>query len=594
MKDEIKKIDIIDLFAGAGGLSNGFEQTGRFKVVGAIEINKAAQKTFIANHGYNPNIIIKDTNNESDITKINFKKMLKDRKLKNNNLIVIGGPPCQGFSNVNRQKNYIISGNNQLIKEFVRAINEINPIAFLMENVKTIDSKIHKLFITKNLDENKYSYSTITHLQKIAYCEKDKFWGDDKIEILESEFKEILPIFKKIIMKNNNIFPIITNVNMLARIRSINRKIKKTNKFSLNQKEVKELKQISQQLLSLLIDSKDNEWIYDVGLSEIIMNSVELIKNLVSTEEEFNTFQFKKTLGPLFDLNTFLLRLVELYEENIYLRDAINIRNNQSSLIIEVGVLSYSVVDYLERVFSYFGYEFDKKVVTASNFGVPQKRNRFFMLGVRRDRLLKNRKVELPEKNDSILTPYTTRDAIQDLECIAPQNEIVTYNAYCYPHQQNFTSIQSYYRKGVDSSVLHNHINTKSRDLSKQRFEAIKEMGGKNFHSLSTEFKKNYTDISRTQNTVYLRLNYDEPAPTVINVRKSMWNHPVNAVALSIREAARLQSFRDSFVFKGNKDQQYQQVGNAVPPILARSIAEKLLSLIGENPLLTISDELSL
>ena len=88
---------------------------------------------------------------------------------------------------------------------------------------------------------------------------------------------------------------------------------------------------------------------------------------------------------------------------------------------------------------------------------------------------------------------------------------------------------------------------------------------------------------SRTQNTIYLRLNYDEPSGTVVNVRKSMWIHPEKDRAISIREAARLQTFPDSFVFCGSKDQQYQQVGNAVPPIMAKSIAKKLAKLLNQG-----------
>lgn len=79
-------------------------------------------------------------------------------------------------------------------------------------------------------------------------------------------------------------------------------------------------------------------------------------------------------------------------------------------------------------------------------------------------------------------------------------------------------------------------------------------------------------------------INYNEPSGTVVNVRKSMWIHPVNDRALSIREAARLQTFPDSFVFCGTKDSQYQQVGNAVPPILAKAIAEHLCKYLdGKN-----------
>ena len=69
-------------------------------------------------------------------------------------------------------------------------------------------------------------------------------------------------------------------------------------------------------------------------------------------------------------------------------------------------------------------------------------------------------------------------------------------------------------------------------------------------------------------------------AGTVLNVRKSMWIHPTLDRAVSIREAARLQTFPDSYVFCGTKDAQYQQIGNAVPPILGRAIAEKILSLL--------------
>lgn len=92
-----------------------------------------------------------------------------------------------------------------------------------------------------------------------------------------------------------------------------------------------------------------------------------------------------------------------------------------------------------------------------------------------------------------------------------------------------------------------------------------------------------YTDISRTQNTIYLRLKYDELSGTVVNVRKSMWIHPEYNRAVSIREAARLQTFPDSFIFEGTKDSQYQQVGNAVPPILAKAIAEKISKLLEDK-----------
>jgi len=74
-----------------------------------------------------------------------------------------------------------------------------------------------------------------------------------------------------------------------------------------------------------------------------------------------------------------------------------------------------------------------------------------------------------------------------------------------------------------------------------ERFKYLKE--GQNFHDLPKELKTNtYSNAGRTQNTVYQRLKYKEPSGTVINVRKSMWIHPTKDRAISIREAARLQT----------------------------------------------------
>lgn len=110
------------------------------------------------------------------------------------------------------------------------------------------------------------------------------------------------------------------------------------------------------------------------------------------------------------------------------------------------------------------------------------------------------------------------------------------------------------------------------------RFRALKE--GQNFHDLDSKLKTTYSNAERTQNTIYMRLKYNEPCGTVVNVRKSMWIHPELDRAISIREAARLQTFPDSFVFEGAKDSQYQQIGNAVPPFLARAIAKSVVTIL--------------
>ena len=170
---------------------------------------------------------------------------------------------------------------------------------------------------------------------------------------------------------------------------------------------------------------------------------------------------------------------------------------------------------------------------------------------------------------------YTVRDAIEDIEDVKAITDVsADIGINLQPKE-----VSKLAEKLRDSTMLYNHIITKTTDVAMERFKALKQ--GQNFHALSDNLKTNtYTDASRTQNTIYLRLNYDEPSGTVVNVRKSMWIHPTLDRAISVREAARLQTFPDSFIFCGSKDKQYQQVGNAVPPIMAKAIAKKLAKLL--------------
>lgn len=98
----------IDLFAGAGGLSLGFKQTGKYKILAAAEIQDSARKTYKKNipESFDDFVFI------DNVVGYDFKKL--NEKLGGID-IVIGGPPCQGFSNANRQKNHLISMNNALV-----------------------------------------------------------------------------------------------------------------------------------------------------------------------------------------------------------------------------------------------------------------------------------------------------------------------------------------------------------------------------------------------------------------------------------------------------------------------------------------------
>lgn len=547
------KYKVLDLFAGAGGLSNGFEQTGKFSVIGAVEINEAAQQTYIKNHE-NKDIIIKSsTTGISDINKIDFKKYSRDSE----KTVIIGGPPCQGFSNANRQKNYLISGNNKLVKEYVRAVRDVKPIAFLMENVKSINSSVHKFFVTKYKAGNQNDFSSRNHLDQITQ-EDNKLYNKDTIELLSTDSESLKMVSGKYRSLKDVPAPLIIKPLLISRLRLLEKALDNNKKLKLTKKSTDEISEI--------IDQLNIQKITDENQQAIVRESIKALKSVLNYEFLNNINH--QAIKDLVNLNRFLTRCQELKDEDIECLDFIVENKIMYKLFIQV--YSYNVVKYLESIFKFYGYSITSGVLDASRFGVPQKRNRFMMLGV----LNSSNTIELPKGDNEFRN--VVRDAIEDLENIVPQTKIDSYNSRVYVSNRE-KSLTKYYREGMKSNEVYDHINTDSSKLILERYKSILNNGGKNFHSLPNDLKSTYADASRTQNTVYLRLNYDEPSPTVINVRKSMWQHPTKARAISIREAARLQSFQDKFIFEGRKDERYQQIGNAVPPLLAKAIAEKIL-----------------
>ena len=124
-----KKINCIELFAGAGGLGTGFERAG-FNIISANDIWESAKKTYVANHP-NVNYIVKD------IAQLTSEELLDNTGYSKNDIdVIIGGPPCQGFSTLG--KRFIDDPRNKLFKEYVRIVNDIRPKFFVMENVSGI------------------------------------------------------------------------------------------------------------------------------------------------------------------------------------------------------------------------------------------------------------------------------------------------------------------------------------------------------------------------------------------------------------------------------------------------------------------------
>jgi DNA (cytosine-5)-methyltransferase 1 len=256
----------------------------------------------------------------------------------------------------------------------------------------------------------------------------------------------------------------------------------------------------------------------------------------------------------------------ELRENNIHVFEYVL----SDSGALNIVVRSYAVFDYIKGVLE-GNYKLTPMTLNAADYGAPQKRERFVIVGI--SNIIEKEYVS-PRKKITDENYYTVRDAIADLEDIPAYYEINTPIIHLPPPPDNISELG----KKLRGKLLRNHVSTATRETALARFKALKE--GQNFHDLKTEMKTTYSNAERTQNTIYMRLVYDEPSGTVVNVRKSMWVHPTLDRAISIREAARLQTFPDTFIFEGTKDAQYQQVGNAVPPILAKAIAKSILKVL--------------
>lgn len=222
------------------------------------------------------------------------------------------------------------------------------------------------------------------------------------------------------------------------------------------------------------------------------------------------------------------------------------------------------VIEAIYEEFGDIGYDLNHKVVDSKFYGVPQSRERVIIIGVRND-LVDNYKYPDKAFKENFFTVGQALDGIP--------NDNSNKGELEYEYNPN-----NPYLNYINSSCknIYNHKKARHGDAVINRMSYVPQGG--NWKDIPEDFR-----VGGIHSNAYKRLDPSEPSVTIKHAFKSMIIHPYYDRCLTVREVARLQSFPDDFIFKGSKTSQYQQLANAVPPMLSKHFSSSILSFLLKN-----------
>lgn len=612
-----KPVTFLDLFAGAGGISEGFLQayTSKkyFKFVLASDINENCELTHVVR--YNRQLGLDTKFLTADIMSPDFIPQLLYELDGVEIDVVTGGPSCQSFSLSGRRRRF--DKRDNLFLHYLAVIRKLRPKYFVMENVKGLLTKdkgrfkeailreIRSIIDDKNVPSfllflsgllDKFVSSFVKNClftkvkMEVADDEAAKMERDNYFALLESQFKAITrKIDYKLSKSDINIATIRHGLNFLRRTDERN----VISAAIINEKTQADI---------------DNDYFVNQFNSFLSFIDDSTITNtILASIDTFDKFDKRSN-----DVAEFR-EMIKLY--SCTLDETFSLIRNLIKDEEEVKELDKQL-DELRL------YRVAKPIVAlASDYGVPQNRERVLFIGCRKDQELidsipstvtEDEKVTVYEAihdldflgNGSIAYSYGTQRIIPEYEPLIRKREVQghvseaegthTFSEWSkigrFDHRFNYSCEPFYVRSFDDLNNnlfsaepdLYNHQTSSQNDDVKERLSIIAKHGTYD-DDCKAELSKLGLDSNKRNYTV---LNPKGQSPTVVTMPDDFIHYAAHR-AMTVREMARLQSFDDSFVFQGKRQTggnkrkseipQYTLVGNAVPPLMARAIANTIL-----------------
>ncbi|WP_300347706.1 DNA cytosine methyltransferase [Clostridium sp.] len=236
-------------------------------------------------------------------------------------------------------------------------------------------------------------------------------------------------------------------------------------------------------------------------------------------------------------------KILELKKPKFFL-----IENVTGILTFAKGLVKDDIIKRADKI----GYKVFFETLNAADFGIPQNRKRVFFVGFRKEMVKDD--FEFPIGNSKYVSIY---DAISDLPSLDNNEDNTRYN------KLPISNYQIYMRNG--SNILYNHEQSAHKDETKKILSLVPEGGSIKDIPENLRGGRNYKALLR-------KMDRNKPSYTIDTGHRTYFHYEELRVP-SVRESARLQSFKDDYIFIGPKAEQYKQVGNAVPPLLAKQLA---------------------